>query len=885
MPPHPAPPLPIDEALPALLDALAASACAVLQAPPGAGKTTRVPLALLGAPWMAGRTVLVLEPRRLAARAAARRMARTLGEGVGDTVGYRVRMDSRVGPRTRVEVVTEGVLPRLLHEDPALERVGAVLFDEFHERSLQGDLGLALTLDAQAVLRPDLRVLVMSATLDGGRVAALLGGGGPPAPVVASAGRAHPVAVHWAPRRPDAGRGALEAAAAATVRAALARHPGDALVFLPGAAEIRRTADLLAGGPLPGGARVLPLHGQLPPEAQDEAVAPSPPGARKVVLATSIAETSLTIEGVRVVVDAGLARVPRFSPRSGMTHLDTVRASRAAAEQRRGRAGRVAPGDCYRLWPEAEHHGLLPYAAPEVLEADLAPLALELAAAGVSDPAALRWLDLPPAAAFARARALLAQLGALDPGGRVTAHGRAMSALPLHPRLAHMLLRADALGAGAVRAACALAALLGERDVLRAPFGAPAAAARPDADLRLRLALVLGGGDVPAAVHGAPVDRAGVHRARTEARALADRVRPLLRAPGAGRRAAPAGAAVDAGDDALAGVLVALAYPDRVAQGRAAAQAPPNGRFLLRNGRGAALDADQPLARAPYLAVAELAGGPGDREPRIALAAPLSAAELEAHAAEHVERVDEVAWDAAAGAVRARQVERLGALVLRERPLASPDPDAVAAALLDGVGDAVRTRGLAAALPWSDAARGLRERVGFARHLQGDAWPDWSDAALAATLPEWLGPALAAAGARRWSDVEALDTAAVLSAALPWAQRAALDALAPAHVTVPTGSRVRVDYSAPDAPVLAVRLQELFGLADTPRVGGGTVALTLHLLSPAYRPVQVTRDLGGFWRTSYFDVRRDLRGRYPRHPWPEDPLGAAPTRRAKPRGT
>lgn len=896
MPPAP-PSLPIDQALPELLAVLAAHPRAVLQAPPGAGKTTRVPLALLGAPWMHGRTVLVLEPRRLAARAAARRMAHTLGEAVGETVGYRVRLDSRVGPRTRVQVVTEGVLPRLLHADPALEHVGAVLFDEFHERSLQADLGLALTLDTQAILRDDLRVLVMSATLDGARVAALLGGplgsDGTPAPVVTSAGRAHPVAVRWAPRRPEPRHGVLERAAATTVRTALAAHAGDVLVFLPGAAEIRSTAAALADGPaLPDGTRVLPLHGQLDAAAQDAAIAPSPPGARKVVLATSIAETSLTIEGVRVVVDAGLARVPRFSPRTGMTHLDTVRVSRAAAEQRCGRAGRTAPGVCYRLWPEAEHHGLVPFATPEMLEADLAPLALELAAAGVTDPLALRWLDPPPAPAYARARALLGQLGALSepdpaaPGtlaGRVTAHGRAMAALPLHPRLAHMLLRAAALGPGAVRVACALAALLGERDVLRgrgdASAGLPhAPPAYPDPDVRLRLALVRGEGDVPATAHGWPVDRAGVHRARHEARALADRLRPLLRdapeRPAAGE-AAP--------DDDVAGVLVALAYPDRVAQLRPAAPGGTTaGRFLLRNGRGAVLDAEHALAREPWLAVAELAGTAADRETRIALAAPLTLDALQAHAAEQIERADEVVWDAAAGAVRARRVDRLGALVLRERPVTDPDLEAVAATLLGVVRDAVRARGLTAALPWSDAARNLRERVAFARLAEpATSWPDWSDGALVATLDTWLGPALA--GRRRWDEVQALDLAAVLAAQLTRAQRTALDTVAPTHVTVPTGSRVRVDYTDPATPVLAVRLQELFGLADTPQLGHGRVALTLHLLSPAYRPVQVTRDLAGFWQASYFDVRKQLRGRYPRHPWPDDPLAAEPTRRAKPR--
>jgi ATP-dependent helicase HrpB len=604
-----------------------------------------------------------------------------------------------------------------------------------------------------------------------------------------------------------------------------------------------------------------------------------------------------------------------------MAHLDTVRVSRAAAAQRAGRAGRVAPGVCYRLWPEAEHHGLRPHATPEILEADLAPLALELAAAGVTDPAALRWTDPPPEAAYARARALLAQLGALDGDGRVTAHGRRMAALPLHPRLAHMLLRAAELdeaagpplgagrrpaGGGALRLAGELAALLGERDLLR-PSGP---GAHPDADLRLRLPL-LRGPAVPAAVHGWPVDRAGVHRARQEARALADRVRAAVRPAGRGapsaRRpadadargpsaAAPAGPPnVDA--DALAGVLVAFAYPDRVARRRAAGGSaeggPAPGRFVLRNGRGAVLAAGQPLGVEPFLAVAELAGAAGERESRIALAAPVELADLDAHFADQIERGDEVAWDDAAGAVRARRVERLGALVLRERAAPSTDPALAAAALLGAVRDAVRARGLDAALPWSAAARGLRERVAFLRALDGapgptsgtstgDPWPDWSDAALATGLDDWLGPSLH--GLRRWADVEALDLAGVLAARLTWAQRAALDALAPSHVTVPTGSRVRVDYADPAAPVLAVRLQELFGVADTPRIAGGRVALTLHLLSPAHRPVQVTRDLAGFWRSSYFDVRRDLRGRYPRHPWPDDPLAAEPTRRAKPRG-
>jgi ATP-dependent helicase HrpB len=849
------PPLPIDEALPALREALQARACAVLQAPPGAGKTTRVPLALLDAPWLQGRGILMLEPRRLAARAAARRLASTLGEQVGETVGYRIRHETRIGPRTRIQVVTEGVLTRMLQHDPALEAFGAVLFDEYHERSLHADLGLALTLQSQQLLRDELRILVMSATLDGARVAALLGDAdGEPAPIVTSAGRSHPVAVHWRERRPEPrpGTGGVEAAVVGTVRAALTAHAGDLLVFLPGAAEIRRVGAMLDDGTLPGAVRVHALFGNLPQGEQDAALDPAPPGRRKVVLSTSIAETSLTIEGVRVVVDCGLARVPRFDPRTGMTHLDTVRVSRASAEQRAGRAGRVAPGDCYRLWPEAEQAGLLSHATPEILDADLAPLALELAAAGVADPAELRWLDHPPAAAFAQARALLAQLGALDPAGRMTAHGHAMAALPLHPRLAHMTLRARALGLAAL--ACDLAALLAERDVLRGD-----GPVQPDADVRLRLELLRGrGGDVPSTMLGWSVDREGVRRARQEARSLRDAL---------GVRSAGDVDAVEA-----SGRLLSLAYPDRIARRRE----PGGSRYVLRNGRGAVLPDGQPLAREPWLVAAELGGG-ATQERRVLLAAPVSPDELlEEHGA-LIERTEELAWDVDAGAVRARRVVRLGALVLEEAALRDPDPERVARVLLEQV----RAAGLEA-LPWSDDARRLRERLAFAREWDGEGWPDVSDDALRDALDDWLLPHLV--GMRRWDDLRRLDLGALLLARVDWARRAALDHLAPTHQTVPSGSRVRIDYADPRAPVLAVRLQELFGLQETPRVAQGRVALVLHLLSPAHRPVQVTRDLAGFWRSSYFDVRRDLRGRYPRHHWPEDPLQATPTHRVKPRG-
>ena len=884
-------PLPIDDALPALRRALAAETRVVLQAPPGAGKTTRVPLALLDAAWLAGRTIVMLEPRRLAARAAARRMALTLGEEVGATVGFRVRAETRVGPRTRIEVVTEGVLTRMLQDDAALERVGAVLFDEYHERSLQADVGLALVLDLQQVLRDDLRVLVMSATLDGARVAAVLGraGDGTPAPVITSAGRAYPVEVRWRAQRPATGGttgpwGAVEAAAAGTVRRALDAHDGDVLVFLPGAAEIRRAGEALASPPLAANVRVHALHGLLAPAEQDAAIAPAPPGERKVVLATSIAETSLTIEGVRVVVDAGLARVPRFAPRTGMTHLDTVRVSQAGAEQRRGRAGRVAPGVCYRLWSEAEHAGLLAYGAPEILEADLAPLALELSAAGVRDPDTLLWLDSPPAAAYARARELLAQLDAVTdagPDGRITAHGRRMAELGLHPRLAHMVVAAPVVtqndeaahttARGAIWTACAVAALLGERDVLRGSFAQPA-----EVDVELRLALVRPG-PVPASVHGAPVDRATVHRVRD------DHVALLRRAGGR------ADAAQDAVTGQTLGSLVAAAYPDRVAQRRPGAP----GRFLLRNGRGVSVPIDDPLARMPYLAVAELAGMATERESRVALAAPLSLEGIEAQFAAQIVRADELAWDETTETVRARRVDRLGALVLRERAALDPDPARAAEILVDVVRARVGADGSGfEALGPRNVAASLRSRVAFARQLaehvgepaavRTGPWPDWSEAALARDLDAWLTPHLV--GLRSWAEVRALDVGAMLGASLSHAQRAALDGLAPTHLSVPTGSRLPVDYTDPDAPTLSVRLQELFGLAETPRVGGGRVPVVLALLSPAHRPVQVTRDLAGFWRTSYFDVRRELRGRYPRHSWPEDPLTADPTARAKRRG-
>lgn len=829
--------MPIDEALPRLRAALAAHQRAVLQAPPGAGKTTAVPPALLDQPWCNGRIVM-LEPRRLAARAAARRMATFFGEAPGATVGFRIRGESVVGPDTRIEVVTEGILTRMLTDDPTLDGVASVIFDEFHERSVVADTGLALALHSADLVRPDLRILVMSATLDGAAVARLLGG----APIVESPGRTYPVDTLWLPPRP--GARPLDAVVPA-IRRALDMTPGDVLVFLPGAGEIRRIRDILDAASLPGRPRVFALHGAMPGDEQDAAIAPSPPGERKVVLATSVAETSLTIEGVRAVVDSGLARVPRFDPGSGMTRLVTVRVSRDAADQRRGRAGRTASGVCFRLWSEAEHGSLLAHRAPEMLSADLAPLALDLALAGVDDPATLRWLDPPPPAAMSRARELLRELEVIDAAGRVTRHGRRVAALGLHPRLGHMAVRGAERGAA--RLAAELAALLADRDLLRGDVAT-------DPDVALRLSALRRDGAVAAGA----VDRGRVARARDEARRLAAR---LGRGTGAGDAAGTAD-----GDEAAA-ELLALAFPDRVGIARG------GGRFRLRNGRGAVVPEHSPLARASAIAVAETDGARDDA--RVFIGAALDVAAIERLFGDQIVTTRESRLDEAAGTVVTVTRRALGALVLDERVARSDDPDEIAAAFTQRV----RDRGLAA-IPWSDSARQIRERLAFAHSLD-DTWPDVSDDALLARLEEWFFPV--AASVRRWADLAHADLGAALLGLAGPGRRRALDALAPTHVVVATGSRVSVNYADPAAPAIAVRLQEVFGTAVTPTVGGGRVPLTLHLLSPAGRPIQVTRDLGRFWRGSYADVRKEMRGRYPRHEWPEDPLAAAATRRAKPR--
>lgn len=817
-------PLPIDAVLDDLSRTLEAYNAAVLVAPPGAGKTTRVPLALLDAPWAAGKKIIVLEPRRIAARASADRMAKSLGQRAGETVGYRVRFGSKISRATRIEVVTEGIFTRQILDDPELSGVAAILFDEFHERSLDADLGLALARDAQTGLREDLRILVMSATLDGARVAKLLGG----APVVESEGRAFPVETRYLGRKADA---PVERQMAEAIASALRADGGSVLAFLPGAAEIRRTQNFLAERIHDASIEIVPLFGALDAAVQDRAIAPAPKGTRKVVLATSIAETSLTIEGVRIVVDSGLARVPRYEPDIGLTRLETVRASRAAVDQRRGRAGRTEPGVCYRLWDEPQTASLPQYSQPEILSADLSSLVLDLAQWGVADPAALSFLDPPPLPAWKEAKSLLTELNALDHDGRITAEGKSLRALALPPRLARMIV--DSHRAGCGEEAAEIAAILTERGL---------------------------GGD------GADLEhrRDQFRRDRSPRAASA---RDLAR-----RWASQVAASEKAGsrENLSTGLMLAYAFPDRVARNRG------NGGFVLANGRGAAVDQTSSLARAPYIAIGEMTGTAASG--RVLLAAPITEAEIERHFADHVDTADEIVFDRGAMALRARRKRTLHAITLSESTLAVSPSEATARIFADGLIAAGLDR-----LPWSKAAKQWRDRVMFLRKAEGDGWPDLSDEGLIARRDDWLVPALYDKIALK--DVSAGDLSDALMNLLPWEMRTRLDREAPTHFEAPTGSMLAIDYEAEQGPTIAVRLQELFGLNTHPAIAAGKVPLVLELLSPAQRPVQVTRDLPGFWRGSYGDVRTDLRGRYPRHPWPDDPANAAPTRRAKPRGT
>lgn len=817
-------PLPIDAVLDDLSRTLEANNAAVLVAPPGAGKTTRVPLALLDAPWAAGKKIIVLEPRRIAARASADRMAKSLGERAGETVGYRVRFGSKISRATRIEVVTEGIFTRQILDDPELSGVAAILFDEFHERSLDADMGLALARDAQLGLREDLRILVMSATLDGARVAKLLG----EAPVVESEGRAYPVETRYLGRKADA---PIERQMADAIASALRADSGSVLAFLPGAAEIRRTQNFLSERVQDASIEIVPLFGALDAAVQDRAISPAPKGMRKVVLATSIAETSLTIEGVRIVVDSGLARVPRYEPDIGLTRLETVRAARAAVDQRRGRAGRTEPGVCYRLWDEPQTASLAPYTQPEILSADLSSLVLDLAQWGVADPAALSFLDPPPAPAWKEARNLLSELNALDGDGRITAEGKSLRALALPPRLARMIV--DSHRAGEGEAAAEIAAIITERG--------------------------LGGDSVDLEYR-----RDQFRRDRSPRAASA---RDLAR-----RWASQVAASEKAGqqDDLSTGLMLAYAFPDRVARNRG------NGSFVLANGRGAAVEQTSSLARAPYIAIGEMTGTAASG--RILLAAQITQDEIERHFAEHIESVDEISFDRGAMALRARRKRALHAITLSEATLAVSPSEETARIFADGLIAAGLDR-----LPWSKAAKQWRDRVMFLRKAEGDSWPDLSDEGLVARRDDWLVPALYDKIALK--DISPGDLSDALMALLPWEMRARLDREAPTHFDAPTGSVLAIDYEAEQGPTIAVRLQELFGLNTHPSIAAGKVPLVLELLSPAQRPVQVTRDLPGFWRGSYAAVRSDLRGRYPRHPWPEDPASALPTRRVKPRGT
>jgi ATP-dependent helicase HrpB len=817
-------PLPIDAVLDNLSRTLKAHNAAVLVAPPGAGKTTRVPLALLDAPWAKGKKIIVLEPRRIAARASADRMAKSLGERAGETVGYRVRFGSKISSATRIEVVTEGIFTRQIMDDPELSGVAAVLFDEFHERSLDADMGLALARDAQTGLREDLRILVMSATLDGARVAKLLG----ESPVVESEGRAFPVETRYLGRKADA---PIERQMADAIASALRADSGSVLAFLPGAAEIRRTQNFLGERVQDASIEIVPLFGALDAAVQDRAIAPAPKGTRKVVLATSIAETSLTIEGVRIVVDSGLARVPRYEPDIGLTRLETVRASRAAVDQRRGRAGRTEPGVCYRLWDEPQTASLAPYTQPEILSADLSSLVLDLAQWGVTDPAALSFLDPPPQPAWKEAKSLLSELNALDGDGRITAEGKSLRALALPPRLARMIVDSHRAGAGGD--AAEIAAILTERGL---------------------------GGDSADLEHRRDQFRRDRSPRASSARDLARRWASQV---AASEKEGPQ-------EDLSTGLMLAYAFPDRVARNRG------NGSFVLANGRGAAVEQTSSLARAPYIAIGEMTGTAASG--RILLAAQITEDDIERHFAEHIETVDEISFDRGAMALRARRKRALHAITLSEATLAVSPSEETARIFADGLIAAGLDR-----LPWSKAAKQWRDRVMFLRKAEGDSWPDLSDDGLIARRDDWLVPALYDKIALK--DISAGDLSDALMALLPWEMRARLDREAPTHFEAPTGTVLAIDYEAEQGPTIAVRLQELFGLNTHPSIAAGKVPLVLELLSPAQRPVQVTRDLPGFWRGSYAAVRSDLRGRYPRHPWPEDPANALPTRRVKPRGT
>jgi ATP-dependent helicase HrpB len=820
--------LPIDKILPNLRVAFEKHRNVVLSADPGAGKTTRVPIALFEEAWLSGKKIIMLEPRRLAAQRAATYMAQQLGEKVGATVGYRIRGETRVGKHTRIEVVTEGILTRQLQSDSSLSDVGLVIFDEFHERSIHADLGLALTLNVQEHLRSDLRILIMSATLDGLAIASLLGH----AHIVKSEGRMFAVSTHYL-KQPHNGN--IEPLVASTIKRALKEEIGDVLVFLPGQREIRKVESLLNEDDLHSDTVVHTLFGDASPERQQAALVPNVEGRRKVILSTSVAETSLTIDGVRVVIDSGLARSSRFDPRRGMSGLVTIPVSQSSADQRGGRAGRQQSGVCYRLWTEQQHHQLQKFAQPEILVADLAPLSLELARWGTPEGEGLRFLDSPPSAHVMQARSLLIQLGAIGKNGKLTEHGRAMSELPIHPRFAHMLLRGKELGCGAL--ACDVAALLEERDMLRGENDR-------EIDLHSRWYVL----------------RKGTSRnqfGRERVLAQASRLRELLEVK------------EEVTQEDRLGLLLALAYPERIAKRRD----KKGERYQFVGGTGAILPKKSMLSREEYLAVGDV-GGVGS-DVKIFLAEPLSEQDIRQAFVDQLTTIEEVYWDSQYQGVISRRVTRLGSIELSEMQLSS-STELVSAAMIEGI----REMGLAV-LPWTKGAVSFRTRSEWLRtlNLVGSDWPNLSDEYLSSTLESWLGPFLN--GITKRTHLERLDLTTIINALFTYHQLRELNRLAPTHLTVATGSLIPIDYSIDSQPVLAVRLQEMFGQTETPTVGGGKAKVVLHLLSPARRPLAVTQDLPSFWKNAYPDVRRDMRGRYPKHYWPENPLDAEPTKRVK----
>ncbi|MDD5758862.1 MAG: ATP-dependent helicase HrpB [Desulfobulbaceae bacterium] len=846
--------LPINDVLPELGAALSQHPVVVLTAPPGSGKTTGVPLALLQEKWLQDKNIIMLEPRRLAARAAAGRMAKTLGETVGQTVGYQIRFEKKISSSTRIEVLTEGILTRRIQNDPDLLKAGVIIFDEFHERSLQADLGLALCLDLMTCLREDLRILIMSATLGADSLSRFLHN----APIIRGSSAAYPVSVSYLERMLEQGEllhgprlaDHIARLTATGIRQALAEQQGDILAFLPGSGEIRRTHALLTEQCRERQVSIYPLFGDMPQAAQDRALLPCPQGRRRVVLATSIAETSLTLEGIETVIDSGWSRIPAFDPNSGLTRLQTVRVTRAAADQRCGRAGRLAPGHCYRLWNKAVDHNLAPFTPPEILLADLAPLALDLALWGVAEPAKLTWLDMPPAGAFAQATHLLQELEALDAQGRITEIGRQMAALPLHPRLAHMLIAAQTFGVEAQ--ACDLAALLSERDILPGGFTKEKGA---DVDERLRML--------------------SLYRERGAAAVKAMGANPglcaqVVRTSGELQRVVRSRKALAGGQRGMSvAVLASLAYPDRIARRRDSRSV----RYLLANGRSARLHESDPLRNFEFLAVMQLDAGRS--EGRIYLASPLDLRDITQFHARRLCHGEQVVWNEREQTVSARRVTTLAKLTVAEQPLANPAQELVTAALIEGI----RQAGVAA-LPWNDATLQLRERISCLREWRPDqSWPDMSDMSLCETLEDWLLPYLGKC--KTLEQVGRLHLQDILLSLLSWPQQKMLEEGAPTHIVVPSGSKLRLSYASGEPPTLAVRLQEMFGLAETPRVCWGKVSCRIHLLSPARRPIQITQDLQGFWNSTYHQVKKELQGRYPKHLWPDNPWEALPTARIK----